>query len=66
MAGRLFAQFAPKEGSVVGKALTIGELPLTVEHKIVQEPDGGFDWMGLAPRVMMHVDDVPATGDPAR
>lgn len=64
VAGRLFAQFVPEVGEGGADAatmLSIGELSLTVEHKIVQEPDGGFGWMSMAPRVLMHVDDVPAT-----
>lgn len=64
LAGRLFAQFVPETGEAGADAattLTIGELSLAVEYKIVQEPDGGFGWMSMAPRVLMHVDDVPAT-----
>lgn len=46
----------------VGDVLEVGNLQLTVSGLLVREPDGGFRLSALAPRVMMHVDDVPATG----
>ncbi|MGB1950405.1 MAG: ABC transporter permease [Marinobacter sp.] len=46
----------------VGDTLEVGNLELTVSGLLVREPDGGFRLSALAPRVMMHVDDVPATG----
>ncbi|MEX2475401.1 ABC transporter permease [Marinobacter sp.] len=46
----------------VGDALEVGNLELTVSGLLVREPDGGFRLSALAPRVMMHVDDIPETG----
>lgn len=46
----------------VGDTVEVGNLSLTVSGLLVREPDGGFNMAGLAPRVMMHSDDVPATG----
>lgn len=45
----------------VGDSLEVGNLQLTVSGLLVREPDGGFRLSALAPRVMMHVDDVQAT-----
>ena len=44
-----------------GDTLEIGATPLEVTGVIMREPDGGFRLSSLAPRVMMHVDDVAAT-----
>jgi len=46
----------------VGDSLEVGNRMLTVTGLLVREPDGGFRLSALAPRVMMHVDDVEATG----
>ncbi|WP_292759528.1 ABC transporter permease [Methylophaga sp. UBA2689] len=44
-----------------GDALEIGATSLEVTGVIMREPDGGFRLSALAPRLMMHVDDVAAT-----
>ena len=46
----------------VGDSLEVGSRSLTVSGLLIREPDGGFRLSALAPRVMMHVDDVPSTG----
>ncbi|MDI9246915.1 FtsX-like permease family protein [Marinobacter sp. CHS3-4] len=46
----------------VGDSLDVGSLSLTISGLLVREPDGGFRMSSLAPRVMMHASDVPATG----
>lgn len=46
----------------IGQQLEVGKLKLTVSSLLIREPDGGFRLSALAPRVMMHVDDVAATG----
>src|SRR5690554_5588114 len=46
----------------VGDTLEVGNLKLEISNLLLREPDGGFRLSSLAPRVMMHVDDVPATG----
>ncbi|ODN65813.1 ABC transporter permease [Methylophaga muralis] len=44
-----------------GDSLEVGATTLKVSGVIVREPDGGFRLSDLAPRVMMHIDDVAAT-----
>jgi putative ABC transport system permease protein len=46
----------------LGDSLEVGNQGLTISGLLVREPDGGFSMSALAPRVMMHVDDVGATG----
>ncbi len=46
----------------VGDRLEVGTLSLTVTGLLLREPDGGFSMASLAPRIMMHAADVPATG----
>ena len=45
-----------------GDALEVGATSLEVTGVIMREPDGGFRLSNLAPRVMMHIDDVASTG----
>ncbi|SFR41844.1 putative ABC transport system permease protein [Marinobacter daqiaonensis] len=45
----------------VGDTVEVGTLTLRISGVLVREPDGGFNLAGLAPRVMMHADDVAAT-----
>jgi putative ABC transport system permease protein len=45
----------------VGDTLAVGSRSLTISGLLVREPDGGFRMSSLAPRVMMHADDVPST-----
>jgi len=45
----------------IGDSLEVGNRDLTVSGLLVREPDGGFRLSALAPRVMMHVDDVAST-----
>ncbi|MEP5321345.1 ABC transporter permease, partial [Marinobacter alexandrii] len=46
----------------IGDSLEVGNRNLKVSSLLVREPDGGFRLSALAPRVMMHVDDVTSTG----
>ncbi|MEH6562120.1 MAG: FtsX-like permease family protein [Marinobacter sp.] len=46
----------------IGDPLEVGSQNLTVSGLLLREPDGGFSLSALAPRVMMHVDDVASTG----
>ncbi|MBW0145952.1 ABC transporter permease [Marinobacter arenosus] len=46
----------------VGDSLEVGNRNLTVSGLLIREPDGGFRLSSLAPRVMMHADDVTSTG----
>lgn len=46
----------------LGDTLEVGNRNLTVSGLLLREPDGGFSLAALAPRVMMHADDVASTG----
>ncbi|EDY87650.1 conserved hypothetical protein [gamma proteobacterium HTCC5015] len=45
----------------IGDAVEVGALQLSVAGILVREPDASFGFSSLAPRVMMHADDVAAT-----
>ena len=45
-----------------GDPLLLGDKTLTIARLIVQEPDRGAGFMSFAPRVMLHADDLAATG----
>lgn len=73
--GRVLVDQGPRPGEIwlnprllrlleigVGDRVEIGNLELQVSGLLIREPDGGFDLGGLAPRVLMHREDVAATG----
>ena len=45
-----------------GDPLLLGDQALTIARLILQEPDRGAGFMNFAPRVMLHADDLAATG----
>ncbi|WP_226405511.1 ABC transporter permease [Ferribacterium limneticum] len=45
-----------------GGSVTVGAQSLKVAAILTREPDRGVNFFSLAPRLMMHVDDLPATG----
>ena len=45
----------------IGESVAIGDQSLTVGGILIREPDSRFNLGGLAPKVMMHFADVPAT-----
>lgn len=45
-----------------GDAVTVGSQQFRVGAILTREPDRGVNFFSLAPRLMMHVDDIPATG----
>ena len=49
-------------GVQVGHSLWLGERLLRIERVIVVEPDRAGGFMGLQPRVMLHWDELAATG----
>jgi putative ABC transport system permease protein len=55
---RLFAQLAVTPGAVI----EVGELHLPITRVVTEEPDRGGDLLQFAPRLLMHLDDVPRTG----
>jgi putative ABC transport system permease protein len=72
-AGRV-AERAPQSGEVwadtqllqilkltPGQNLTLGEAGLPLSQVLLLEPDRGGDLFSIAPRVLMSLDDVPAT-----
>ena len=46
----------------VGDGLMLGEQRFTIDKLIVLEPDRGAGFSSFAPRVMLHADDLAATG----
>ena len=46
----------------IGQTLWLGDSAFTLDRIIVVEPDRGAGFMSFAPRVMIHADDLPATG----
>ncbi|MEK8048966.1 FtsX-like permease family protein [Ideonella sp. DXS22W] len=46
----------------LGDALLLGDSRFTIDRLIVQEPDRGTGFATFAPRVMLHADDLDATG----
>lgn len=46
----------------LGESLWLGDASFRVTRLIVVEPDRGSGFMSFSPRVMIHQDDIPATG----
>ena len=46
----------------VGDRVQLGALSLKVAAVLTQEPDRGLNFLGVAPRLMMNLDDLAATG----
>lgn len=57
IAARLFNALTIK----VGDSITIGEADFTVSASLEKEPDSGQSLFGIAPRVLISIDDIPAT-----
>ena len=49
-------------GLAVGDPLLLGDAQLRITRVITLEPDRGAGFLSFAPRVMIHVDELPATG----
>jgi len=49
-------------GLQLGEDLELGQARLRIDARIEQEPDRGAGFMNFAPRVMINVADLPATG----
>lgn len=45
-----------------GDQLAVGSAHLKVAAILTQEPDRGVNFFSVAPRLLMHVDDLPASG----
>jgi len=46
----------------IGQMLNIGDIALPITRSIVYEPDRGVQFVNVAPRVMLHRDDLARTG----
>ncbi|WNG26144.1 FtsX-like permease family protein [Cystobacter fuscus] len=46
----------------LGDMIGIGESQLRLSALVVQEPDAATDYFNIAPRVFLHLADLPATG----
>ena len=55
------AQLLPVLGVAVGEAVRLGERSFTVSKVITLEPDRGANFINFAPRVLIPLEDVPAT-----
>jgi putative ABC transport system permease protein len=49
-------------GATVGSRLRLGDAEFKVAAVLTLEPERGTGFFNIAPRLFMHVDDVPATG----
>lgn len=49
-------------GTKVGGNIKVGDLSLRVDRVIVYEPDRGAQFVNVAPRLMMHADDLARSG----
>ena len=47
---------------VPGATVKVGELQLRVAAILTLEPDRGINFFSLAPRLLMHLDDIPGSG----
>ena len=56
------AQLLQAIGARPGDALKLGDSTFRIERVIVIEPDRGAGFINFAPRVMIHLDDLAATG----
>jgi len=48
-------------GLQIGDAITLGQAQLTLAAVIAREPDRAGDFFNIAPRLMVHIDDIPGT-----
>lgn len=49
-------------GMQLGATLQVGQATLRVGGILTDEPDRGLNFFALAPRLLMHLDDLPTTG----
>lgn len=58
----LDSRLFPLLGVEIGDSVVIGEAAFRVTAAARTEPDQGSSFYGFGPRVIMHYDDIPATG----
>jgi putative ABC transport system permease protein len=56
------ANLLPALGVKVGDALQLGDSRFTIAQLLAAEPDRGASFANFAPRVMLNLSDLPATG----
>lgn len=49
-------------GARVGDTVALGDARFTLSALVEQEPGAGFDYFDVAPKVYLHIADLPATG----
>ena len=49
-------------GVAPGDTLKLGNAEFRLAALVLQEPDAAMDYFNVAPRVFIHLDDIPATG----
>ncbi len=57
----LDSRLFPALGVALGDQVEVGMHTLTVTQVLVNEPDRGGSFFDMGPRLLMHLDDVPAT-----
>ena len=57
----LDSRLFPALGVKVGDTVSVGYADFTVTAVLASEPDRGGGFMGLAPRLLMRAEDIPAT-----
>lgn len=58
----LDSRLLPLLNTNLGDSIFVGEAELRIRAIVVNEPDRGGSFYGFGPRVLMHYDDIPATG----
>src|SRR5690606_12857892 len=56
------AQLLALLGLKIGDSAAVGDSTLTITRIIAYEPDHGMQFINVAPRLMMNLADLPATG----
>ncbi|HXH01402.1 MAG TPA: FtsX-like permease family protein, partial [Xanthomonadaceae bacterium] len=46
----------------IGDVIGIGDSMFRLDALVVQEPDAALDYFNVAPKLLLHLDDLPATG----
>ena len=57
----LDSRLFPALGLAIGDIVTVGVADLRIAQVLTDEPDRGGSFFDLGPRLLMHIDDVPAT-----
>lgn len=58
----LDSRLLPLLDTRIGDSLYVGEAELLIAAIVINEPDRGGSFYGFGPRLLMHIDDIAATG----